>query len=44
MANDVSILIPIEYSDFADVFSLKLTLELLEYTGINNHVIKLVDD
>ena len=33
-----------EYSDFADIFFPELALELFEHTGINNHVIKLVDD
>ncbi len=36
--------VPSEYADFADVFSTKLTAELLEHTGINNHAIELVDD
>ncbi len=35
---------PSEYTDFADVFSPKLAVELPEDTGINNHAIKLVDD
>ncbi len=33
-----------EYTDFADIFSSKLVAELSEYTRINNHAIKLVDD
>ena len=32
-----------EYLDFADVFFLDLTSELLKHTRINNHAIKLVD-
>ena len=44
MANEASISISTEYSDFADVFSLELALELLEYTRIHNHAIKVVDD
>ena len=32
-----------EYSDFVDVFSPKLALKLIKYTGINDHAIKLVD-
>ena len=32
-----------EYSDFADVFSLDLVSKLSEYTGINDHTIKLVN-
>ena len=35
--------IPVEYSDFADVFSPDLAFELPEYIGINNHAIELVD-
>lgn len=33
-----------EYADFLDIFSLDLTVKLQEHTGINNHVIKLIDD
>ncbi len=33
-----------EYADFADVFSPKLAVELLEHTEINDHAIELVDD
>ncbi len=33
-----------KYANFADVFSLKLAIELLKHTSINNHTIKLVDD
>ncbi len=40
----VSIEISSGYTDFADVFSLKLTIKLSEHTDINNHVIKLVHD
>ena len=32
-----------EYLDFADVFSPDLASELPEHTGINDHVIELVD-
>ena len=32
-----------EYSNFVDIFSPNLASELLEHTGIKNHVIKLVD-
>ena len=35
--------VPAEYSDFADVFSLDLASELLEHTGINDHIIELVN-
>lgn len=33
----------LEYTDFADIFSLDLIMELLEYIQINNYAIKLVD-
>ena len=33
----------VKYSEFADLFSLDLASELLEYTGISNHTIKLVN-
>ncbi len=36
--------VPSKYTDFVNVFSPKLTAELLEYTEFNDHVIKLVDD
>ncbi len=36
--------VPSEYTDFADVFSPKLVVELPEHTGINDYAIKLVDD
>ena len=35
--------VPAKYSDFADVFSPDLAFELPEYTGINDHVIELVE-
>ena len=44
VANEAPTSIPTEYSDFADVFSPELASELPEYTGINDHAIKLVDD
>ena len=44
VANEAPTPIPIEYSDFVNVFSLKLTLELPEHIGINDYAIKLVDD
>ena len=44
VANGAFTLIPIEYSDFVDVFFPKLALELPDYTGINDHAIELVDD
>ena len=33
-----------EYTDFANNFLPKLTIEFSEHTGINNYIIKLVDD
>ena len=36
--------VPAEYLDFADDFFLDLASELLEYTGINDHAIELVND
>ena len=35
--------IPVEYVNFADVFSPDLAFELPEHTGINDHSIELVD-
>ncbi len=32
-----------EYSDYADVFSFDLTIELPENTGINKHAIELIE-
>ncbi len=43
-ANEAPFKVPSEYTDLANVFSLKLGVELPEHTGINNHVIELVDD
>ena len=44
VANEVLISISTKYSDFADVFSPELASKLLEYTGITDHAIKLVND
>ena len=33
-----------EYSNFVNVFSSELALEILEHTEINDHAIELVDD
>ena len=33
-----------EYTDFTDIFSLNLTVELFKHMRINNHAIKLLDD
>ena len=35
--------VPNKYSDFVDVISLDLASKLFEYTGINDHAIKLVN-
>ncbi len=35
--------IPAEYSDYADIFSSNLAMELLENTGLNEYAIKLVE-
>ena len=36
--------IPTKYSEFSNVFSSDSILELLDYTGINNHPINLLDN
>ena len=36
--------IPSKYAHFVHVFLPKLAIELLKYTSINNHIIKLVDN
>ncbi len=43
-ANEVLTKVSSEYTDFADVFSSKLSAELSEHTGINDYAIELVDD
>ena len=43
IAEETPTKVPVEYLDFADVFSLDLASELLEHTRINDHAIKLVD-
>ena len=43
IAKEAPTKVPAEYSDFADVFSSDLASELPEHTGINDHVIELVD-
>ncbi len=42
--NEAPTKIPSKYADFADVFSSKLTIELPENIGINDHTIKLMDN
>ena len=44
IANEALTLIPTEHSDFANIFSLKLTSELPKHTGINDHAIELDDN
>ncbi len=36
--------VPSKYTDFADIFSWKLTVELPEHTRINDHIIKFIND
>ena len=36
--------VPVEYSDYSDVFSVENIAELPENTGINEHTIKLEED
>ncbi len=43
-ADEAPTKVPSEYTDFVDVFSPKLAVELPEHTGINDHAIELVDD
>ena len=44
MAKDTLTKVPAEYLNFADVFSPDLASKLPEYTWINDHAIKLVDN
>ena len=43
IAEEALMKVPVEYSDFADVFTPDLVSKLSEYSGINNYVIKLID-
>ncbi len=43
-ADEAPTKVPNVYADFADIFSPKLAVELPEHTGINDHVIELMDD
>ena len=36
--------VPSKYADFINIFSPKLAMKLLEYIGINNHAIKLINN
>ncbi len=42
--DEIFIKISSKYTDFADVFSLKLAIKLSKYMGINDHNIKFVDN
>ena len=42
-ANEAFTIVSTKYSDYTDVFLSELAAELLEYTGINNHIIELKD-
>ena len=44
VANEAPTSIPIEYSDFTDIFSPKLASKLSKYSKINDHAIELVDN
>ena len=44
VANEAPTSIPTKYSDFVDVFSPELALELPKHTGINDHAIELMDN
>ena len=44
IANKAPTSIPTEYSDFVNIFFLKLASKLLEHTGINDPAIKLVEN
>ena len=43
-ADEAPIKVSNKYANFEDILFPKLAAELLEYTEINNHAIKLVDD
>ena len=43
-AKEGSITIPVEYSNFADIYSKKLAAILLEHNKTNNHIINLKED
>ncbi len=43
-ADEAPTKVPSKYTNFVDVFSPKLAAKLSEHIGINDHVIKLVDD
>lgn len=41
--NKIPFKIPAKYSDYADIFSTDLTMELLDNTGMNEYIIKLIE-
>lgn len=43
-ADEAFIEILSKYADFADILSVKLATELFKHTGINDLIIKLIDD
>ena len=44
MADKAPNKVPLEYWDYANVFMFDLVIELPENTGMNEHVIKLIED
>lgn len=42
--DEASVIIPAEYSDFANMFSSESAAELPKYIEINNHPIELIDN
>ncbi len=43
-ADEVSTKVSSEYTNYTNIFLPKLVVELLEYMGINNYAIELMDD
>ena len=43
IAEETPTKVPVEYADFADVFSPDLASKLPEHAGVDDHVIELVD-
>ena len=43
IAKETPTKVPVEYADFADVFSPDLASELPEHAGVNDHILELVD-
>ena len=42
-ADEIRIFVFIEYANFADIFFKNLEAELLEYTGIDDHAINVIE-